>query len=295
MFHFHIGRSASSFLKKYWKRCIASALLCMVLLSTTVTAARAASWEGWTEENQEQAWAVFSLSQWNKTASDIIFSSDGSISKSDVPDSFRNAVIPADDPDDPGKTYEEVVVSVLEDPIFQTSSALAFPASDYRELLLIIAYQLNEKGESILSGNGFETEKVDVCFYGTYIAPKLNISSVRESFRYLMNRYRLSEQAYLHANSSADGSDLFPNIYEVNSSLQSVIQGVVYGYISGGQYYGYSKSSSNYSEDNAKQYYGTNQSKLPSSITEDFSSFAEDVTSKYIAIRSLGETVVEGW
>lgn len=293
----HIKKSnkSKSLVRKRRAQCVASLLLVPVICSSITTPANALhKWEGWTDENKEQAWTVFGVSQWNSTASDIIFSSDGSLSKADVPDSFRNAVVPDDDPEDPGKTYEEVVTEVLEDPIFKDTNTLSFPSSEYRELLLAIGYQLNKRGESWFSGNGLEKETVDVTFYGTYIST-LKMDSVRMSFRYLMNRYASSEEAYRRAHCSTFDSDLFPDLYEMNGSMQAVIQGVVYGYYKSGRYAGYARASETYSEESAKEYYNNNKNKLSANLTDDFSDFATDVASMYTAVRSLGETTVKGW
>lgn len=289
------NKSIKVILRNHWKRCAAIAVMTS-MLCTTVTIANAAPirFDGWTDENQEQAWAVFGMSQWNKTVTNIVFSSNGSISKSEIPDSFRNAKAPEGDPDE-GKTYDEIAEKVLKEPMFANSSLLSFPSVEYKEVLLCIAYQLNKKGESLFGGNGFETEKVDVCFYSTYINPGFNIESVYESFKYLMSRYLQSEVAYRHKFSNEEGSDLFPNIYQVDSTLQAVIQGVVYGYSRGGTYSGYAKQESAYSVDSAKEFYENNKNKLPSSVTENFADFATDVTSKYSAILSLGNTTTEGW
>lgn len=238
-----------------------------LLIAMSITAVTYASdWEGWTEDKKEEAWTVYTTTDWNEVSSlNFTINTDGSIASADIPDDFRDK-------------YANIVTAMLED---SSLSTVYFDAENprnktaYSELLLAMGYTLYEKGNGLLN-----EEETDVCYIKQFINDQASIEDPEDSFYELFRRLIAAERLY--CNNNLEGAQTY-SIYSNDENLAAVIQGVLYGSK-------YSKENETYTRENADEYYKNNES----TILRKWDGFADDVLGRYRAVRSNTEHSVVG-
>lgn len=240
----------------------------ILALSITVLA-YAEDWEGWTEDTKEEAWTVYTTTDWNSVSGlNFAVNSDGSIASADVPDDFR-------------EEYANVVRQVLED---NSLSTIYFNEENHRdktcysELLLAIGYTLYDHGNSL-----FEQEEVDVCYINEFVSTQYTVNSPKDSFDALFKRLVTAENFYRDNFLEVESEEPAQySIYSNDEYLASVIQGVLYR--------GYSSQNETYSQSSAREYYENNES----DILENWNEFADEVLDRYSAVRSSSDHSIVG-
>lgn len=250
-------------------------LAVVMLVSCTPWHLTEAAETEWTEEAIENAWVVYAVTEWiNVKTLNFSVSSGGSWASANVPDDFRTA-------------YEPVIVEILSDCIFGlqfSSETNSRDHTEYKELILALAYQLNKKGESILSGNGFASEDIDICFINQYIDPTASITTVKESFYQLIRNYYYAERYWLIYHPTEDDGY---SIYASNDNLYCVIQGVLYGRE-------YIKEYAQYDSDDAKTWYTANAESMTAKGIPEWDDFAGEVGELYSAMQADTDHFVYG-
>lgn len=249
------------------RRRIIGILALATILGAIPIVSYADDWEGWTEDKMEEAWTIYVATEWD-TVRDLNFSigETGSIASADIPDDFR-------------EEYESIAESILGDSSLSTvyyNSTNRRDKTAYKELLLAMAYTLNQKGES---DNFLGTEDRDICFINKYVSDSYSIYDATDSFDALFRRLIASERAF--CNNHLSEAQQY-SIYSNDEYLAAVVQGALYGS-------GYAKANTAYSESNADDYY-----KDHSSLKVKWNSFADDVLGRYSAVKSVNDHTIVG-
>lgn len=252
------------------RKIIAGSFTAALVLSLSITAlVYAEDWEGWTDDTKEEAWTVYTTTDWNSVSGlNFAVNSNGSIASADVPDDFR-------------EKYANVVEQVLED---SSLSTIYFNEENHRdktcysELLLAIGYALYDHGNSL-----FNKEEVDVCYINEFVSTQYTVNSPKDSFDALFKRFVTAENFYRDNFLEVESEEPAQySIYSNDEYLASVIQGVLYR--------GYSSQNETYSRSSAKEYYENHKS----DILENWNGFADDVLNRYSAVRSNSDHSIVG-
>lgn len=208
-----------------------------LLAATPVAAAEDTDFEGWDETTKEDAWSVYTTTDWRPFIKDLNIETANS-STGTVNISSKTAKL------------KDTVKDVLE----KTDESVGiFKNVEYTDLMLCMIEELS-------GGNPSKDDPANVL---RYITPNADPDKMneRKSIRTLFRRFADCETSH-------DGEI---NIYQNNESLQSCIQGVVFGT-------SYTRKNKNYSRENAVKF----MEKYPDKLKGDPSAgFAADAAAHY--------------
>lgn len=233
------------------KKKILAAILAAVLLCCVPVFADEEAWEGWNDENKENAWTVYATTNWTAMSEYLNFANEESTIKANVSDSFRNGL-------------EETIKNALSDP---TLSEGAYPKETYVELLLAIADEMN----------GIFLPEYDIFHVNDYMNANAEITSREQSTKWMYNRIHLCETRY--NQNSAEPVDL----YVKNNALYLVTQGAIYGpdYVEDAVL-----NDITYSKDTAKEYFNAHKEEYIFSGAK--ADFAKKVLENYTTVKAVG-------
>lgn len=208
-------------------------------------------WQGWNEENKENAWTVYATTDWTRMNEYLNFANEESTIKANVSDSFRNQL-------------EETIKNALNDPALSEGT---YPKETYVELLLAIADQMN----------GMFLPEYDIFHVNDYMNAYAVITSREQSTKWMYNRIRLCEMRY--NQNSAESSDL----YVKNNALYLITQGAIYGpdYVQNA-----AVNHIIYSKESAQAYFEAHKDNYIFSAAN--ADFAEKTLNKYTTVKAIG-------
>lgn len=206
-------------MKRYPK--VLAALLISVTLTSTVAYA-AEGFAGWNDETKDDAWSVYTTTDWKSMADDLILentsSSTQALKLSTEVNSLRSKV-------------KETLKNLDDHPGLYKNTA-------YTELMLAMI--------QVLSGGNPSAN--DPCCIKKYIDPEAENLTAETSIEKLFYRLTACEEA--HASKYGETS-----IYCNNEALQAVVQGVVLTA-------DYSRTTEKYSVSNAQEYINSHKDTL---------------------------------
>lgn len=213
-------------MKRY--RFIPIALACVIFGSTCVHAAE--GFAGWNEDNKENAWSVYTTTDWKSMADDLII--DNVSSKTQA-------------------LHLSTSVNNLRDKVKDTLKNIddhpgLYKNTAYTELMLAMIQVLSDGNPSAN----------DPCNVLKYIDPDAQNMTAEKSIRKLFYALTACEEA--HASKYGETS-----VYSNNAGLQAVIQGVVCTS-------DYSASAKEYSVSNAQSYIDAHKDELHGNPSADF-------------------------
>lgn len=209
-------------------------------------------WKSWDDEKKDEAWTVFTTSEWNSM--NIYFGASGNIAKADIPDEQIAIFKPL---------FQKVLNDDNVDGIYS--------AEEYLPLLLAIGNQLYLEQIGFGSMPDKEGDIFGVNKY-IYTTEQVEIKTPEQSAKYLVKRLIQCEKKL-----RTDGRDP-EDLYQVNGCLKSLIQGIIYGPEYCGENY-------EYTSDNAKVYFDNHKDQMLFSDLDGKASFAENVAKNYTAIK----------
>ena len=197
---------------KRYPKVIAAVLAATTLFSTVASAAE--GFAGWNAENKDDAWTVYTTTDWNSMAEYMVLENNSSSTQalhlSTKVNSLRN-------------TVKDTLKNLDDHPGLYKNTA-------YTELMLAMI--------QVLSGGNPSAD--DPCCIKTYIDPDARDMTAEKSIRKLFYRLTACEEA--HAVKYGETS-----VYANNEALQAVVQGVVLGTK-------YARETEKYSVSNAQAY-----------------------------------------
>lgn len=208
-------------------------------------------WQGWNDENQENAWTVYATTDWFQMSDYLNFANEESTITANVSDHFRDEL-------------EETIRGALSD---SSLSDGTYPKETYVELLLAIADQMN----------GLFLPENDIFHVNDYMNADIEITSREQSTKWMYNRIIICERHY-NQNSSESA-----DVYVKNNALYLITQGAIYGSV-------YVKEAAQngviYSKDTAKEYF--EQHKDDFIFSNANADFAEKVLENYSTVKAIG-------
>ena len=176
------------------KRMIITALAALTVVTSCVHPIYAADeFDGWTDENEDNAWTVYETTDWSKMQVDLTLDQLRPQAKADVPEYFREQEEPA---------IRQALKNI---------DAGRYESGEYVELMLAMAKVLV---------NGHSDK--DPAAVNIYFNPDMEISGKIQSYEILATRLFKSEHAHESQPSQAD-------ILRQDDALMTVVQGVMYG------------------------------------------------------------------
>lgn len=218
--------------------------VCLLIGSAVPAFASDDSFAGWDDETKEDAWTVYSTTEWTQVQEYLILDQLSSEMSADVSDQTR--------------ALEDQVREILTE-----MDGGIYNGELYTELMLAMIDVLSD-------GNPSANDPCNVLTYFDADYEEINGAITAEkSIRKLASLLFRSEQGHAEQETSA-------SIYVNDEALMAVIQGVMFGV-------DYSRNTDTYTQEGAQAYYDAHISGWTEDGLQKMLLFAENVSAKYTA------------
>lgn len=238
------------------KKRIVCLLMIGIMVSTPVMTYASDSFKGWDDETKEDAWSVYSTTEWSKMQSSLILDRLGTSCKADVSNYIRT-------------TYEKVIREELE-----AMDDGYYDVDAYVEIMLAML--------SVMGGSAPPT--TDPFNVKKYLNEKFE-STESKSIQYVAKRLFSMESAYMGSH------DDMVSPYVNNDALRITIQGIMYdtSYVKNAKKYSGDESQAYY--DKQKEKYDERGLKK---IIDFGDQVCNKITTMSVTTNSSGAPVVSG-
>ncbi|MGN0158562.1 MAG: hypothetical protein ACI39W_05410 [Brotaphodocola sp.] len=212
-------------------------------------------WQGWTEENRENAWNAYAMTNWSDMDDLLNFGTGDSSARAEINETLRKKL----EADIEAYLTSEQVIN-----LYENGSLGSYAPTCYKELLLAIAGNLNE---------GISDPGDDMFHINEYFNADQEIHSREDSIRYLFTYLIRCENTY---NRSHPGA---VDHYVSDEKLAAVVQSLLYGS-------DFAVNYEAYNEENAKEYYERHKEEFIFSGKQY--DFASRILDDYTAVKAIG-------